>query len=210
MTAKPRVANHQHPACRGQSSGEAGTCRGVALGEAGSLIPAHKNTLLCKTNPISPVFAPKTHFWKKTNPIQTQFFALFALPMLPIHPNQTQFFKDSTAFSGIIIMFISFFKYFYQDFNELFDALRLFLSQTSNISRFTQKLWLFRLWTGASESKESLQPKPVLPGSQVFPPNLSRFLPISYRATLYGIKQPRTRPQRNSQQYPDNQQQRPP
>ena len=26
----------------------------------------------------------------KTKPIQTQFFALFILPMLPIYPNQTQ------------------------------------------------------------------------------------------------------------------------
>ena len=45
---------------------------------------AHKKTFLCKTNPISPDFAPKTAIWKKnkpnskpiqsqSNPIQTQF-----------------------------------------------------------------------------------------------------------------------------------------
>jgi len=34
---------------------------------------AHKKTFLCKTNPISPDFAPKTAVWKKNKPNQSQF-----------------------------------------------------------------------------------------------------------------------------------------
>ena len=51
---------------------------------------AHKKTFLCKTNPISPDFAPKMAIWKKNKPKQSQFKANSNPIRTQSNPKQTQ------------------------------------------------------------------------------------------------------------------------
>jgi len=52
---------------------------------------ANSKPIQSQSNPIKPNQTQFQTTCAENKPNRTQYFALFVLPMLPIHPNQTQF-----------------------------------------------------------------------------------------------------------------------